>query len=86
MIENLEVMSLGSFQAREPARSECVEMICLDGKVQIKVRHVKVNRALEFMARNYHQPFKLAKLMEISQMSRRAFMEAFQRHTGIRPG
>ena len=74
-----------SLQNRERVPSRCLEMISVDGQVNINVRHAKIDRSLQFIARNYRAPIKLAKLVEISQMSRRGFLKAFQRHTGTSP-
>jgi AraC-like DNA-binding protein len=71
---------------RKPTPGKCPETIGADGGVQMNVRHDKVNRTLKFMTGNSCQPFKLAKLVEISKMSRRGLIKAFVSHTGRSPG
>ena len=75
-----------SRQSPTPTPAGHRELVRLDGEIQLQVQHVNVNRALKFMARNHHQPFRLPRLVAIARMSRRGFLKAFLKHTGMRPG
>ncbi len=76
----------GSLLQNGEANPDKYPIINVDLSGRITVQHVKINRTLKFIARNMGQPFNLAKLVEISQMSRRGFLNAFVKHTGTRPG
>lgn len=82
----LDDLRRDSSQNQRSTRRNRLNLLGIDGDAQIDVKHSKVNRSLEFIARNYSQPFNLGKLVEVAQMSRRGFLKAFLKHTGTRPG
>jgi AraC-like DNA-binding protein len=49
-------------------------------------KHLGVNRCLNFLAQNFHEPIQLNDLVKVSGMSRRGFCKAFNRCSGANPG
>jgi len=64
------------------------ERLCLDGSVRDwkNIPHAGIARCVRFIALNFHRPIKVADLAQLSGLSRRGFIKAFQRHTGNCPG
>jgi transcriptional regulator GlxA family with amidase domain len=47
--------------------------------------HRGVDRSLGYLARKYRQPIRVMDLAQVSGLSRRGFLKAFQQHVGTRP-
>lgn len=64
------------------------EQLCLDGSVRDwkNIPHAGIARCVRFIALNFHRPIKVTDLAQLSGLSRRGFIKAFQRHTGNCPG
>ena len=49
------------------------------------IEHEAVARSLQFLQTRWQEPIKVSDLVRVSAMSRRGFLKAFERHTGLRP-
>ena len=49
------------------------------------IKHEAVARSLHFLQTRWQEPIKVSDLVRVSAMSRRGFLKAFERHTGLKP-
>lgn len=60
----------------------------LDGPIRDweNISHPGIARCVRFIALNFHRPIRVTDLEQLSGLSQRGFIKAFQRHTGMCPG
>ena len=51
-----------------------------------RLQHKGVSRSLRYMARHYTRPIQISELVDVSGMSPRGLVKAFNRHLGQSPG
>ena len=60
----------------------------LDGPIRgwENIPHAGIARCVRFIALNFHRPIRVTDLEQLSGLSQRGFIKAFQNHTGMCPG
>jgi transcriptional regulator GlxA family with amidase domain len=72
--------------SRETNKSKALNFSSDPFGLAASVGHPVVSRCLNFLARNFTRPIQIKDLVDISGMSRRGLLKAFEKHAGVNPG